>query len=331
VRAATIYDVARRAGVSHQTVTRYLQGYPGIRPETRDRVRQALADLDYRPNSAARLLRSRRTNRIGVLVDRIDERGPARILAGVSELARTRGYVLDVVIADSADPASVAESLAVLVEHQVAGIIATAQTEVVRAELRQQATARVMVSPGASDGSQTVNELAGQLAADHLIDLGHHRLGYLAGPPLWLAAADRTRGFVRRVEERDADLAWIRHGDWSAESGFDSWRSLNPEERRVTAVAAGNDSMAIGALSAAVQSGLSVPEDLGFIGTDDLPEARYLVPSLSTVAMDFEAEGRQLLKQLLATLDGTAGACAAVTPPRVVARQSTRRLVPPPG
>ncbi|MFD0685975.1 LacI family DNA-binding transcriptional regulator [Actinomadura fibrosa] len=331
MKPPTIYDVAKHAGVSHQTVTRYLKGFQGIRPETRQRVEAALAALDYRPNSAARLLRSQRTNRIGVLADRIDQSGPARILTGAGELAHLRGYVLDVVVADGTSAGSVAASLATIIEHQVAGILATAQTDVVLEELRRQATATPLVidvEPGGEADRPAVNELAGRCAADHLLDLGHRDIGYLAGPEVWIAARGRTSGFTRRVAERGGRVVWVRQGDWSAASGHAVWSALEDAERAVTAVGVANDSMAIGLISAAADSGVRVPDDLSVVGTDDLPEARYVLPALSTVAMDFEAEGRFLIEKLLARIEGTAVPEDALpAAPHLIARTSTTRLV----
>jgi DNA-binding LacI/PurR family transcriptional regulator len=333
VNAATIYDVARRAGVSHQTVTRFLHGYKGIRPETRARVEAALTELDYRPNSAARLLRSRRTNRIGVLADRIDQSGPARILAAASELAREKGYVLDIVVADGTSAESVAASLAMLLEHQVAGIFATAQTEVVLEELRRQAVAQPLVidaEVGIGVEGVTVNEAAGRCAADHLLALGHRRIGYLSGPEVWLAGRERFAGFTRRLAEAGVEPVWTREGDWSVGSGDAAWRSLSKRDRSVTAVGVANDSMAIGLISGIHASGLSVPQDVSVVGTDDLPEARYIWPAMSTVVMDFEGEGRRVLETLLAKIeDKPEPGPITLAPPHIVERASTRALVSP--
>ncbi|MDD7833898.1 LacI family DNA-binding transcriptional regulator [Paenarthrobacter sp. AB444] len=330
MKAATIYDVAREAGVSHQTVTRYLQGFEGMRPATRERVAAALRTLDYRPNSAARLLRSQHTNRIGVLADRIDESGPSRILRGASQLAHERGYVLDIVVADGTSPAAVEASLAVLTEHQVAGILATAQTQIVYEELRRHSFSGPMVLGsqfGVSDEGPSLSELAGRLAADHLLDLGHRHIGYVAGSQMWLASAGRLEGFRRRVEERGGQLAWVREGDWSAASAYRVWEELSSAERRITAVGAANDSMAMGLISAAHASGLSVPNDLSVMGNDDIPEAAYYLPALSTLAMDFEAEGRVVLDALIREIEGrNQTAKPSLASPRIVARKSTARL-----
>lgn len=327
MKAATIYDVARAAGVSHQTVSRLLAGFEGIRPETRARVESALSELDYRPNAAARLLRTRRTNRIGVIADRVDLTGPARILAGAMEQARETGYLLDVVLTHGLDVQEIQSALALVNDHRVAGILATAQTDAIVEYLRQNTAgspfvvdARVPVSPAGS----LMNELSGTLAADHLLDLGHRRVGYLSGPTAWLAASGRKAGFVRRVVERGGEVVWTREGDWSADSGAFAWRRLRDAERSVTAVGCGNDSMAVGLISAAAGGHVAVPRDLSVVGNDDIHEARYLLPSLSTVAVDFEAEGRMLIDQLLAQVDPNLSQALTVPRPYLIARGSTR-------
>ncbi|WIE55936.1 LacI family DNA-binding transcriptional regulator [Curtobacterium sp. MCBD17_003] len=331
MKAPTIYDVARLAGVSHQTVSRYLSGFEGIRPETRTKVKTALDELQYRPNSAARLLRARRSNRIAVLAHHIDYTGPARMLAGATQTAQERGYVLDVVITADLDRDAIDEALAVATGHQVVGILATAQTELMLERIQSHAASVPVVIDSRIEsfpGGPTVSEEAGRLAAEHLLELGHRRVGYLSGPVDWIAAVERSEGFARCFRQGGGELVWQHAGDWSAGSGHAAWRRLTAEERSVTAIATGNDSMAIGLLSAAAADGVVVPADLSVMGGDDLDEARYLVPALTTVTVDFAGEGRYLIEKLLAGLPGAAPD-APVTPPnpvRAAVRTSTRRI-----
>jgi DNA-binding LacI/PurR family transcriptional regulator len=314
VKSATIYDVARHARVSSQTVSRFLAGFEGIRPETRARVEASLAALNYRPNSAARMLRLNRVNRLGVLAHSLGETGPARIITGATVEAHRRGYVLDIIGMDGDDRASVATALALSVEHQVAGILATAQTQVVLEQLREFTTdipLIIDVAITAAGSALSINELAGSLAADHLLGLGHRRVGYISGPATWFAAQARRRGFEDRLRRGGGELVWLREGDWSARSGHAAVRSA-AQEAAVTAVAAANDSMAIGAVSSFATAGVRVPDDVSVIGTDDLPESAYLLPSLSTVALDFEGEGRFVTSLLIDQIEGTQSAESAL-------------------
>jgi DNA-binding LacI/PurR family transcriptional regulator len=330
VKPATIYDVAKRAGVSHQTVTRFLRGAEGVRAETGSRVEEALRELDYRPNAAARLLRSRQTNRIGVLTDRIVPNGPVRIINAASETAHERGYVLDVVVTDGTSSGSVASSLAALIDHQVAGILAAANTEVVVEEIRRQDIRVPLVLSQDLNIRQhrsSTGEVAGHMAAQHLIELGHRRVGFLAGPDVWMASQDRARGFAAAFAEIGGEIAWLRNGDWTPASGHDTWDALTPSERAVSAVGVANDAMAIGLMAAAWESGRRLPEELSVIGMDDVPEARYLRPSLSTVALDFAQEGHELMRLLLDRIEGVERSEDAIAvEPHVVARLSTSRI-----
>jgi DNA-binding LacI/PurR family transcriptional regulator len=328
MRAATIYDVARRAGVSHQTVSRYLSGFEGIRPETRARVESALTELGYRPNAAARHLRAQRINRIGVLADRVDQTGPARIIAGATRAAQQRGYLLDVVVTDGLDLDSIEAALSVVLEHQVAGILALAQTDLVIDRLQQHGgsilllDSRMTVAPG----GPSMNSHSGTLAGQHLLELGHRRVGYVSGPLAWIAARERLAGFRSSIEKGGGEVVWTREGDWTAASGYAAWGTLAAEERRVTAVATGNDSMAIGLMSAAEGDGVVVPTDLSVIGNDDIDEARYLLPALSTVTIDFEGEGRMLVERVIAGVQNDGAPFTPAAPPKLTPRRSTRPL-----
>jgi DNA-binding LacI/PurR family transcriptional regulator len=325
-KSPTIYDVAALAGVSHQTVARYLRGDTTVRTANAEKMDAALATLNYRPNPVAKQLRMRKTNRVGVLIDQITQSGPARILSGALEAARAAGYVLDIVIADDHDAEATASALEFLASNRVAGIVALAQTDVIISELRR-ASASVPVVVDALPGVMpSVGELVGTLVADHLAELGHTRVGYVGGPMVEFSAIGRAKGFVNRTRDRGGEVVWTRQGDWSAASGLAAWESLDPDQRDVTAIACGNDSMAIGLISAAMRSGVGVPSDLSVIGTDDLPDAQYLNPPLTTVAMDFEAEGRHLMAQLLSKVDDKLPPPQGELPlPRLVARESTRR------
>lgn len=304
MKRATIYDVARHAGVSHQTVTRFLNGFEGIRPTTRAKVQAAIDELNYRPNGAARWLRSRQSNRIGILAHRMELSGPGRIIAGATTAARSRGYVLDIASMDGEDAASVDAALDVVMEHQIAGVFATAQTDVVRIAVENRGIdVPISIDSGEGLASSGANPRAhpGQLAGMHLADLGHRRVAFVNGPGMWIASGERRSGFLQVVRERGLDLVWESEGDWSAEAGYRAARELPGE---VTAVALANDSMAIGLIFGLAERGIRVPEDVSVIGMDDAPESRFHLPSLSTIRLDFEGEGAYLMNVLIAKIEG---------------------------
>lgn len=324
MKRATIYDVARLAGVSHQTVTRFLNGFEGIRPATRAKVQAAIDELNYRPNGAARWLRSRQSNRIGILAHRMELSGPGRIIAGATTAARSRGYVLDIASMDGEDAGSVDAALDVVMEHQIAGVFATAQTDVVRIAVENRGI-DVPISIDSGEGLASVggNPRAhpGQLAAAHLADLGHRHVAFVNGPGVWIASGERRSGFLEVVRERGLDLVWESEGDWSAESGYRAAREL---PREVTAVALANDSMAIGLIFGLAERGIRVPDDVSVIGMDDAPESRFHLPSLSTIRLDFEGEGAYLMNVLIAKIEGEdVAAVPGYRLPELVQRAST--------
>lgn len=324
MKRATIYDVARLAGVSHQTVTRYLNSFEGIRPATREKVQAALEELNYRPNGAARWLRSRQSNRIGILAHRMELSGPGRIVAGATMAARSRGFVLDIASMDGEDQVSVDEALDVIMEHQIAGVFATAQTDVVRAAIESRGLdipIGMDSAEGLSSTSLNPRALPGKLAAAHLADLGHTRVAFVNGPPVWIAAKERREGFMEVAAERGLDVAWESAGDWSAESGYQAAAQL-PDA--VTAVTLANDSMAIGLIYGLAERGVRVPEDVSVIGMDDAPEARFHLPPLTTISLDFEGEGAYLMNTLIAKIEGDdLSTVPGYRLPELVARGST--------
>jgi len=327
-KAATIYDVARVAGVSHQTVSRLLKGYEGIRPETRQRVIDALAQLDYRPNQAARSLRTNRSNRIGALAHEMSETGPARIMQGAVSGARDAGYMLDIVSMDGDDERSIADALNLLSQQQIAGVFATAQNEKVQAALEGFPLSvpifiDVRMESEFEGSPATVAEASGAIAAQHLVDLGHRNFAYLSGPIAWYSSRDRLSGFRSAAEVAGGVVTSLLEGDWSPESGYAAGLAFAADQG-VTAIVAANDEMAIGLMRALADRGIRVPEEVSVIGFDDIPAARYLSPALSTVRIDFESEGRFAIRWLISEIEGIAPpAPNEIEPPRLIARDST--------
>lgn len=301
MKRATIYDVAARAGVSHQTVTRYLRGYEGMRETTREKVRLALHELDYQPNAAARQLRLRTSNRVAILADRLGQGGPALIVLGATRHLRERGFVSDILPIEATDPSSVDHAIDVVIGNRVAGILATAQTDIVleRLQYRSLNVPLVVSGPLVSAPDSRRGRAAARMVAQHLVDLGHRRVGYVGGPDGWFASRDRRDGFVSVLRERGVTVAWTRTGDWSGHSGHAAWRSLSAEELDVTAIAAANDSTALGVMAAATDAGLRIPSDLSVVGIDDADESKFVRPALTTVRLNFEGEGALLAERLL--------------------------------
>ena len=326
-RAASIRDVARVAGVSHQTVSRVLNGHPSIRDTTRVRVTEAMAELRYRPNRAARMLVTSRSRTLGVLLASSPSNyGPAQSVAAVEDAARESGYSVTIATVGTADRLSVEAAVDHLLAQSVEGVVVVAPQQQVVDVLRDQPLDLPFVSLQSAIGSDgrtfSVDQVAGaRLAAVHLVALGHRAIGHLAGPPDWIEAAARRRGFEDAVAAADLPVVPVHAGDWSADSGFEAGRALLAEGP--TAVFAANDQMALGLIHAAHAVGLHVPDDLSVVGFDDIPEAAHLLPALTTVRQDFAELGRRSVAELLASLGAGHPPYGGSVEPELVVRAST--------
>ncbi|MHA7238728.1 LacI family DNA-binding transcriptional regulator [Arthrobacter sp. TMS1-12-1] len=305
-RPATIYDVARAAGVSHQTVSRFLNGYQGIRPATRTKVLDALDALNYRPNLAARSLTTGRSNRIGALTHEIDQVGPSKIIQGASLAAREAGYLLDIVALDMSDRASISESLELLMRQDLAGVLALSSTD----EMTEAFSTSSFRVPAliAAEADELPGTHASELTTDgfpalitYLAELGHERFLHIAGPQTWSAARNRRRAFDTSVHARNLTAAPTVFGDWSAKSAYEAVQAL--PEIPATAIIAANDQMALGAILALTERGLTVPDDISVTGVDDIAEAAYFRPPLTTLRVDFASQGRAAIQELLTQIN----------------------------
>jgi len=319
-RPATIYDVARAAGVSAQTVSRLLQGFQGIRPETRHRVERALAQLDYRPNLTARTLKSGRSHRIGALTHAIDQIGPNQVVRGAAAAAREIGYVLDIVTFDMADPTAIADGLSIVLKPDLAGVLVLASTDEM-IDAFENTDFRVPVRLFVGDGAAQEAESAEiTTIVDHLVALGHRNFFHIAGPANSPAARRRRSTFETKVAASGGRSTGVFVGDWSSAAGYEAMRDLPAQ---TTAVIAANDQMGLGALLAVQQRGIRVPDDLSITGIDDIPESGFLYPPLTTVHVDFIAQGAAAITDLMTAIAPGEIPPAPEHPSWLVARQSS--------
>lgn len=321
-------DVARLAGVSHQTVSRVLNGHPSVRDVTRAKVTDAIKELDYRRNFAARALVTGRSQTLGVVSFDTTLYGPASTLYGIEQAARAKGYLVTIVSLKVIDRASVLEALDRLT---VDGTVVIAPQETAAQALAGLPSniPVVAIGSGMPPGvpSVAVDDDGGAAqATQHLLDHGHRTVWHVAGPPGWLAAEMRAAAWQRTLERAGAEVPAALFGDWSARSGYEAGLRLAMEPE-LTAVFVGNDHMAIGVLRAFAEAGLRVPEDVSLVGFDDIPEAAYFSPPLTTISQDFDEVGRQSLGLLLAHI---AGECPRVVTVSVPASLVVRRSVAAP-
>ncbi len=327
-RAAVMSDVGRLAGVSHQTVSRVINGSPHVRPETRSRVLAAMAELGYRPNRVARALVTGRSNTVGVVSFDTTLYGPASTLFGIERAAHDAGYFIIVASLKALDRASVLDAVERLRIHGVDGILVIApQEDAIDALLHLPEDVPVVaVEAGPSDAVPVVevDQFAGATAATkHLLELGHETVWHVAGPPDFLEAQQRLDAWRKTLEAAGRPTPEPLTGDWSARAGYDLGCRL-ASEAAVTAIFVANDQMALGVLRALREAGRGIPDEVSVVGFDDIPEAPYFAPPLTTVRQDFDQIGRRSMGLLLDVIE-TRKRLAAVprVPPELIVREST--------
>jgi DNA-binding LacI/PurR family transcriptional regulator len=332
-RRAVMADVAKLAGVSHQTVSRVLNDADHVRPATRDRVRHAMAMLEYQPNSVARALVTGRSRTLGVVSFDTTLYGPASTLLGIERAAHEHGYFVSIVSMTTLDRASMGSAIERLHRQGVDGILIIAPlVEAVQALPGLGAEVPVVALEAGPEQQLPVvdvdQEAGARAATEHLLALGHATVHHIAGPTSFLESRQRLRGWRASLEAAGARVVAPLVGDWSARSGYELGRELLDGSGAAgpapTAVFVANDQMALGLLRAAHESGCTLPQDLSVVGFDDIPEAAYFTPPLTTVRQDFAEVGQRALHLMLQRIADPAGPSTHETvPPELVLRAST--------
>jgi DNA-binding LacI/PurR family transcriptional regulator len=332
-RSPAMTDVARLAGVSHQTVSRVLNDHPNVKEQTRLRVRAAIAELGYRPNKAARALVTGKSQLIGVVAQNSTLFGPASLLAAFEQAAAEAGFAVSVGSVGRLDRESIAGAVERHLDQRVAGLAVIAPVASASEALDEMPAGVPLVAvdgdPQRSDALVTVDQFAGARAAtQHLLDAGHRTVWHVSGPPDWYDAAGRIQGWRQALEEAGAEVPPPMPADWSAAAGYRAGQLLArmPE---VTAVFTANDHLALGILRALHERGRRVPHDISVVGFDDVPEAAFFIPPLTTVRPPFDAVARAGLDLLLAQIvDEAPEAGRVVLAPELIVRDS---VAPPAG
>jgi DNA-binding LacI/PurR family transcriptional regulator len=306
-RAANIFDVARLAGVSHQTVSRVINSVPNVRPATRVRVEQAIAQLRYSPSPAARALVTKRTRTIGLITPGASEYGPTSTAVNFNVAARAARFSVDTVTALDSDPAGVRAIVESLLRQRVDAIVlVVADIAVLEVVLALELSIPIVIVAASARRSPAVVSIdqyrGARSAVRHLIELGHTEIFHLAGPPKAPDAIERIRGWRDEVQENRLTVHEVANGDWSARSGYDLGMRLT-DIGPGSAVFAANDYLALGLISALAERGLRVPEDVSVVGFDDVPEAAYFRPPLTTVRQDFAALGGLVMQKVLIAIE----------------------------
>ncbi len=327
-----IADVARVAGVSVPTVSRVLTGSTFVSEERRRLVEDAIRTLDYRPNMAARALRSGHRSTVGVVALDTSRYGYSRTLRGIESAARDAGYVVIIVVVESTAPGEMQAALDVLRDNLVSGVIVIEfdPVAVVFSEQLPATTPLVTVGTAARRGAPGVrayldDQAAARVATKHLLDLGHRTVHHLAIPQT-TGRVGRRVGWRQALRAAGAEVTPAIQAFYDPASGRSTGRELAADPE-VTAVLCGNDELAIGFMRALTEVGRRVPEDVSVVGFDDQPFAAMWSPALTTMRQDFDELGRQAFGLLESTI--TTGTAPRHQPaePILVLREST---APPP-
>lgn len=331
--ATTIRDVAREAGVSVSTVSRVLNDKDDVAPETYERVRAIIRQLGYTSSLAARSMRSHRTNVIGLVMPDVGDPFSIQVMRGVNRATTEHGYDLIVYTSGTISMSSKAERerhyVALLNGSVVDGTIISAP-----AATRFSTSAPVVAIDPNNESPEcpavTSTNYAGTLAAmEYLIGLGHRRIGFVGGRPDLRSAIQRFQAYLDGLARAGiaADQSLVEAGDFSTRTGRLCTQRLLSLPERPTAILAANDQSAFGAMEAAREAGLRIPEDLSLIGFDNIPEAAYVHPGLTTVDQFIEKMGCLATTMLIALIQGKpldADQCTVAT--QLIVRESCQAI-----
>ena len=329
---STIYTVAKRAGVSTATVSRVMSQPDIVSPGTRHKVLQAVEDLGYTPNSAARHLRTLRSGKLLVTVPDISNPFFALILQGIEDAAHRDGYA--VLLGDTQHDETREERYALMLRRKEAdGLIFLGHRlpEAAQAFIRSIAPRCAPVvnscefSPRLGvPGVHIDNAKAASDAIDHLYRLGHQHIGIVTGPLVSPLSRDRLRGVKTRAKLAGAEPGLeIVTGNFSIESGAEAADRLLSQPSPPTAIFCFNDEMAIGVLDIARQRGVRVPRDLSVVGFDDIRFSRFVDPPLTTIAQPMRDIGEASVRLLLDILQGRITTPQSITLPHTLIIRST--------
>jgi DNA-binding LacI/PurR family transcriptional regulator len=304
-----MFDVATLSGVSHQTVSRVLNNHVNVSDKTRKKVLAAMAELNYRPNNAARTLVTGKSSSIGVLSYDTTLFGPASMLHSVQLAARTKGYSVNLVSLKATDSESVNKGLQDLYGTGVEGLIMIVPNTDDSTAIKNLPgnLPGVLIEGESSKNIPSVNidqELGAEMAVDYLIDLGHKKIAHISGPLGWYEADLRVTGWKNALERAKLKSSVNEQGDWSPRSGYIATKRILESHPEITAIFCANDAMALGALKALAENNISVPAQMSVVGFDDVPEASYFQPSLTTVQQSFEQVGNASLELLVSQIEG---------------------------
>lgn len=339
---ATIKEVASAAGVSTQTVSRVINERPDVSPETRKRVQAVIKELEYQPSALARSLIQQRSYTLGVVTAGLQYIGPSRTLNGITSAAEEAGYSLLLKELPRFDADDVAPIFQALLSRHVDGIIwAVPEVGENKNWVDQQIfDLRIPIVHLAMEPKENIsdvsidNYLGGRMAMSHLLEQGYAHIGHIAGPMDWWEARQRMAAWEDALKESRFEVGdeYWAEGNWSSASGVQAVEKVFEQYPNMDSIFVANDQMALGVIQVACQKGLRIPEDLGIVGFDNIPEAAFFCPPLTTVQQDQHAVGKVAVEKIIKLIEASWQGLSSVEPrsillaPTLVVRQSSLRI-----
>jgi LacI family transcriptional regulator len=338
----TIYDVANKAGVSRQTVSRVLNNRQDVSSSTRIRIQEIILELNYRPSAIAQSLSRQKSFIFGVVTAGLKYIGPSRTLSGITSKAEELGYGLLLKELASYSANNVHPLLQWFQSHQVDGIIWAAPEiednrswlEVLLPEINIPIIFLTMEKREGVSIVTTDNYAGAKMATEHLISLGRRNIGHITGPLEWWEARQRKMGWEAALSDagiKISDQMWTM-GNWSSKSGKTAFLELENKFPEMDGLFVGNDQMALSILQTAFEQGKKIPGDLAIVGFDGIPESEFYCPSLSTVYQNQNELGSVAVEELVWWVENKLAANEVIEPkyitikPELIIRQSSGNI-----
>ncbi|MFF2909257.1 LacI family DNA-binding transcriptional regulator [Paenibacillus sp. NPDC057934] len=323
----SIFDVAKKSGLSVVTVSRVLNGAESVREKNRQKVLDAIKELDYRPNAAARSLASGKTGIIGLVVTTLDDSFFDAIVKELNEVLALHGYFLAIAISRGIESD---EDHYLIQEDRVDGMILLSPIgeENYIMQLKRRGIPYVLIDnqePENDTYSITIDNFkGGYTAASHLLELGHSSIAHLCGHEMFRSTRERRNGFVLALQEKGITPFEIVQGDFEIEFGYDTCKRWLSEGQLPTAVFTGDDNIALGVINALMEAGISVPEQVSVVGYDDHYIASQLRPHLSTLRQPADRIAQAAADMLLRRISGKMKRGSGIRiDPELIIREST--------
>lgn len=329
-RPPSMMDVVSHAGVSHQTVSRVLNGTGKVAPATRERILEVIEELGYRRNSMARALVTRRSGIVGIVTTTSVYYGPSSLLLAIELAARQAGYFTGVAPLEDFSRDSLKQAMDHFLGLGAEGVIVLSPVEGASAELASVVTEIPLVAVTSQENARAAGVVgvsvdqrgAARQAVEHLLALGHREIVHVMGSQDWYEARGREQGWREALEEAGLPARSYEANSWESEAGYACGQRM-VAEGLPTAVFTANDGLALGVVSAFAEAGVAVPEDVSVVGFDDEPFSAFSRPPLTTIRQDFDELGRSVVEALADKIRGEDLGDSRILQAKLVVRRST--------